>query len=385
VPAISVASLPSLINQALDSLQASGNAGQVDQGLLADLAALSQALQANQASAGKASPTTTDGAVDTDSQAANLLASVKTDLSQADPGVLNGNASEGSTANSASAGVLPRAPDGTTATGNLSSQTAAKTGANLLSTGSDLKNSSASTAAQGAANSTTLTMTGQMVGDLSQSSQDSGSAWRSKETQAKSTSFVKLETQQPQELSPQSSSGSNEVNGLLAQPSAQQNDLSPATGLEQTANSTSPTLGDSVFNQIVANATLAVNNNNASMRIQLKPEFLGDLKLVVNVEQGVLNAHFITQNQVTASLIQTRMPELKQALNDQGISWQHLTVSSEAGQDNRQGASYQSQQNTGQSQTQSDYGYEDSTDSNVPPTIPAAYQWGGAGSFNYVV
>jgi flagellar hook-length control protein FliK len=174
------------------------------------------------------------------------------------------------------------------------------------------------------------------------------------------------------------------MNSLLAQPSLQQHDLSSLTGLGQTADSKSPTLGASVINQIVASANLAVNNNNASMRIQLKPEWLGDLKLVVDVEQGVVNAHFITQNQVTASLIQDRLPELKQALNDQGISWQHLSVSSGTGQGNHQGASSQSQQNMNQSQTQYDYGYPD-TDSDVPPTMPVVYQWTGTGAFNYVV
>ena len=105
------------------------------------------------------------------------------------------------------------------------------------------------------------------------------------------------------------------------------------------------------------------------MSIQLKPEFLGDLKLVVNVEQGIVNAHFITQNQVTASLIQDRLPELKQALNDPGISWQNLSVSSGAGQGNHQGAFSQSQQNMNQSQTQYDYGYPD-TGSDVRPRYP---------------
>lgn len=237
--------------------------------------------------------------------------------------------------------------------------------------------------------STAQSKTGQATGALSQSSQDSGLAGHSKETQVKDASFVKTvsaqETQQPQASSLQSPSGSEEMNSLLTQSSLQQRDLSSLTGLGQTVDSKSPTLGAGVINQIVASANLAVNNNNASMSIQLKPEWLGDLKLVVDVEQGVVNAHFITQNQVTASLIQARLPELKQALNDQGISWQHLSVSSGAGQGNNQGASSQSQQNMSQSQSQYDYSYEDSPDSDVQSTIPMAYQMAGTGTFNYVV
>ena len=477
VSAKSVAGLSSIINQVIDTLKTSGNAGQVDKSLLKDLADLSQTLQGNQTGAVKTGPATTAGnTVDdqatassslfknADGQAADLLAAVKTVLNQADPGVLNdkGNAQGGNMAVAESAAIQPRAPDGTTTTVSLNSQTPDETGANglssagpdlkssgaptvtqsamdstaqsktgqatganglssagpdlkssgaptvtqsamdstaqsktgqatgangLSSVGPDLKSSGAPTVTQSAMDSTAQSKTGQATGALSQSSQDSGLAGHSKEIQVKDTSFVKpvsaQETQQPQESSPQSTSGSEGMNSLPAQSSLQQQDLSSATGLGQTADSKSPTLGAGVINQIVASASLAVNNDNASMSIQLKPEWLGDLKLVVNVEQGVVNAHFITQNQVTASLIQDRLPELKQALNDQGISWQHLSVSSGADQGN-QGASSQSQQNLNQSQSQYDYGYPD-TDSDVPPTIPVDYQWAGTGAFNYVV
>ncbi len=405
VSAKSVAGLSSIINQAIDTLKTSGNAGQVDKSLLADLAGLSQTLQGNQTGAGKTGAVTTAGnTVDdqatassslfknADGQATDLLAAVKTALNQTDPGVLNdkGNAQGGNMAVAESAAIQPRAPDGTTTTVSLNSQTPDETGANGVSNaGSDLKSSGASTVTQGTMDSTALAETGQATGALSQSNQDSGMTGHSKETQVKDTSFVKpvsaLETQQPQESAPQSPSGSEGMNNLLAQSSLQQHDLSSLTGLGQTTDSKSPTLGASVINQIVASANLAVNNDNASMSIQLKPEWLGDLKLVVDVEQGVVNAHFITQNQVTASLIQARLPELKQALNDQGISWQHLSVSSGAGQGSNQGASSQSQQNLNQSQTQYDYGSGDSTDSDAPPTIPVDYQWAGTGAFNYVV
>jgi flagellar hook-length control protein FliK len=405
VSAVSVADLSSIINQVIDSLQASGNAGQVDKSLLADLTGLSQSLQGNQTGAGKTGPASTAVTVDdqatslgslfknADGQAVDLPAAVKTASSQADPSVLNGkgNAQGGNMAVAESTGVLPRAPDGTATTVSLSSPAPAKTGANWLSSPRpDLKSSGAPTATQGTVDSTAQSKTGQGAGALSQASQDSGITGHSKETQVKDTSSVKLASAletQPQESSPQSPSGSEGMNSLLAQPSLQQHALSSLTGLGQTADSKSPTLGASVIKQIVASASLAVNNNNnnASMRIQLKPEFLGDLKLVVDVEQGVVNAHFITQNQVTASLIQARLPELKQALNDQGISWQHLSVSSGGEQSNHQGASSQSQQNMNQSQAQYDYGYGNSPDSDVPPTIPIAYQWAGAGTFNYIV
>jgi flagellar hook-length control protein FliK len=198
------------------------------------------------------------------------------------------------------------------------------------------------------------------------------------------------ETQQAQTQTSQSPSGSGEAAVLLTQSSLQQHNLSSTTGLEQTGpgqatDSESGALGANAIRQIVSNAQLLVNNNNASISIQLKPEYLGNLKLVVDVEQGIVNAHFIAQNQATASLIQSRLPELKQALNNQGISWQRLNVSS-GGQGNQQGASSQSQQqDTGQVEAPYDYGYTDNADSEAPLMTPAIYQWTGAGAFNYVV
>ena len=222
-----------------------------------------------------------------------------------------------------------------------------------------------------------------------QSTQVSGTSG-SKETQVKDASLVKPvgspSTQQLQTSLPQSPAGSEEANGLLAQPSQQQNSLSSTTGPGQVSDPGSQTLGASVINQIVDSAHLLVNNsNNASMSIQLKPEFLGDLKLVVQVEHGIVNANFITQNQATASLIAARLPELRQTLNDQGISWHNLNVSSGGSQGNYQGASSQSQQNMSQAQAPYDYGYADNTDSDMQPTIPTIYQWSSTGTFNYVV
>ena len=269
----------------------------------------------------------------------------------------------------------------------LDSSPPAKTsGGQAASLGTDPKTPGNSVAATGALDSSTP-----VRADTDQSKQVSGTfgSSGSKETQVKDTLLVKPvespSTQQVQASLPQSPA-SEEANGLLAQPSPQQNNLTSPTGLGQATASASSKPGADMINQIVDSARLLVNNsNNASMSIQLKPEFLGDLKLVVQVEHGIVNASFIAQNQATANLIADKLPELRQALNDQGISWQHLNVSSGGGQGNYQGASSQSQQNMGQAQAQYDYGYPDNTDSDVQPVIPIVYQWNSTGTFNYVV
>ncbi len=161
---------------------------------------------------------------------------------------------------------------------------------------------------------------------------------------------------------------------------------SSVTGAELSAAGTTGdhALGGKVISQIVDNARLTLKDSNTSMSIQLKPDFLGDLKLVVEVEHGIVNAHFVAQNQTTANLIAARLPELRQALNDQGVSCQQLNVSCGGGQGSSQGASSQSQQQLSQPQMQFVSGYDGSAANNGPPA-PQAYQWTGTGALNCII
>ena len=105
-----------------------------------------------------------------------------------------------------------------------------------------------------------------------------------------------------------------------------------------------------IANQIVDKAELFVGKERADLRLQLNPDFLGHLKLVIRVENGVIHAHFIAENQITASLIEGQMQDLRQCLEQQGISWQQISVAV-GGQDSFQGhngyAAYNSSQGNG--------------------------------------
>jgi flagellar hook-length control protein FliK len=432
-PTAAVGSLSSAIGQIIDSLQTSGNSGQSEAGFLSLLAGLSGDLQSDQSVSGSTGSTTQDTTTDqlyaalndlfanADAPTAKLLAAVKATLGQGYPSASSATESDGKATDPAITDLLSTSPDQTTAASG--SQTPAKTGGDqatdhgfnlqglsnpavaviatdgstpakiggdqTASLGPDPKTPGNPAVAVSATDGSTPGQTGQDQSSLpGQSKQVSGISG-SKETPAKDASFVKPvgspSTQQAQ-TSLSQSPGTEEANALLTQPSQQQNSLTSITGPGTVSDSGSQTLGANVINQIVDSAHLLVNNsNNASMSIQLKPEFLGDLKLVVQIEHGIVNASFIAQNQTTASLIAAKLPELRQTLSDQGISWHNLNVSSGGGQGNNQGASSQSQQNMGQAQAQNDYGYPDNTDSNAQPTIPIVYQGAGAGTFNYVV
>ena len=127
--------------------------------------------------------------------------------------------------------------------------------------------------------------------------------------------------------------------------------------------------------QAIESTSLTTDKSKSMLSISLKPEYLGNLKLVISVENGIVNAHFLAQNQLTANLIDSQLPELKQSLSQQGISWQQVTVSLESG-----GSGTQSQQGMYQRQ-----------DGNVhfaageDDFLDQTYPFSGPGIVNYVV
>jgi flagellar hook-length control protein FliK len=95
-----------------------------------------------------------------------------------------------------------------------------------------------------------------------------------------------------------------------------------------------PVMESAVLEQVIQaieSSSLTTDKNMHMLSISLKPEYLGELKLVITVEHGIVNAHFLAQNQMTANLIDSQLPDLKQSLSQQGVSWQDVTVSVDTG------------------------------------------------------
>jgi flagellar hook-length control protein FliK len=84
---------------------------------------------------------------------------------------------------------------------------------------------------------------------------------------------------------------------------------------------------DNLTDQIVDKADLFLGKDHADLKLKLNPEFLGQLKLNIRVVKGIVQAHFIAENLATAGLIEGRLYDLRHSLEQQGISWQQLSVS----------------------------------------------------------
>lgn len=82
-----------------------------------------------------------------------------------------------------------------------------------------------------------------------------------------------------------------------------------------------------IIRQVVARASLRGNGDGGEIRVQLKPEYLGELSLRVTLERGGVTAHLVTQSQAVKEALEAGVPQLKQALEGQGLRADRVAVS----------------------------------------------------------
>ncbi|NPV43045.1 MAG: flagellar hook-length control protein FliK [Firmicutes bacterium] len=81
------------------------------------------------------------------------------------------------------------------------------------------------------------------------------------------------------------------------------------------------------FIQEIANKiSYSLRDNRSEIKLQLKPEILGKLTLEMVLEKGELIARFSVQNHQVKHLIEQNLPQLKQNLEQQGISVEGFNV-----------------------------------------------------------
>lgn len=93
----------------------------------------------------------------------------------------------------------------------------------------------------------------------------------------------------------------------------------------------------SIIEQIVKKAELLIRENNSEMKIQLKPEHLGKMMIKVVMDNGVLTARFITENQHVKQLLESNMHTLRQNLEASGIRVERTEVSVQTNNSNQFG------------------------------------------------
>jgi len=91
-----------------------------------------------------------------------------------------------------------------------------------------------------------------------------------------------------------------------------------------------------VMDQIVQHMRYEVRGDITEVRIQLKPEHLGEVALRVAMQNGIVVAQFIAENQRVKEIIESNFNQLRDALEEQGINISEIEVSVAQGEADQQ-------------------------------------------------
>ena len=84
---------------------------------------------------------------------------------------------------------------------------------------------------------------------------------------------------------------------------------------------------ENLFPKLVQTMETIVQEERTEVRIQLKPDHLGELKIKLSMERGIMMAEFVVENQAVREVIASQLPQLQTALQDHGTQVADLSVS----------------------------------------------------------
>jgi flagellar hook-length control protein FliK len=84
---------------------------------------------------------------------------------------------------------------------------------------------------------------------------------------------------------------------------------------------------EEVLKQVVRKAEVILKDGKSEMSMKLEPEHLGKLSLKIAIEKGVITAKFVAENQGVKQTIESNFNQLKDMLQEKGITVQSFSVS----------------------------------------------------------
>ena len=87
-----------------------------------------------------------------------------------------------------------------------------------------------------------------------------------------------------------------------------------------------PETSKDVLDQVLKEVTLHAAESSNEIRVVLKPESLGQVVLEVKMEENHVEAKIDVSQPAVKAVIEAHLPELRQALQDRGITLQHIEV-----------------------------------------------------------
>ena len=86
-----------------------------------------------------------------------------------------------------------------------------------------------------------------------------------------------------------------------------------------------------IVDQVVKKFELLTKQEGSEIKIQLKPEFLGKMTIKLSLEEGVLSAKFVTDNQQVKGLLESNLALFRQQLEAAGIKVDKAEVAFQMG------------------------------------------------------
>lgn len=125
-------------------------------------------------------------------------------------------------------------------------------------------------------------------------------------------------------------SGKSGANGPQMSPgtaSVQYNRRAGEVSFTTKAKGTVKTTPAKIISQIVKAAKVTVNSGTQEMKLLLKPEELGWLKVKITMAEGKMTAHFGVENEAVKGLLENNLSQLQQALNGQNLKVNDINIS----------------------------------------------------------
>jgi flagellar hook-length control protein FliK len=94
----------------------------------------------------------------------------------------------------------------------------------------------------------------------------------------------------------------------------------------KTREASAGSLRSGVFDQIVQRAVVQVKSDSGEIRIDLKPDFLGHVRMQIVTENQQVTVRILTERPVVRDMIEANLHQLKSELQSQGLQVQRVEV-----------------------------------------------------------
>lgn len=88
-----------------------------------------------------------------------------------------------------------------------------------------------------------------------------------------------------------------------------------------------PYTAEEVVSQIIQGSHVAVRDGAVEMKLRLEPAELGRVELKIVYEQNAINTHFVAESEAVKKIIETHLPQLRNALQESGLHADNFSVS----------------------------------------------------------